>query len=204
MDDDAVFSFEAVDALIKRRIDSWKYLKKVHEGSLHWMNVVFLSKEEIFSHCDAKVLQKRAEEWFYLGVSLGPLLKLSGGEPFVRALVQLLDEFETYVKSGKVFRSRESAAKAEFLVAPNVPSALDYIQIVLTLCELLVLIYSKLIDPTVDSKSLGKEFYSLLIKADGRFKQEVVSPISKDLNNTALALLRSQLSSLDTLYNSKV
>jgi hypothetical protein len=39
-------------------------------------------------------LWRRAEEWFYLGISIGPLLKLPSGQGFVNALKELWDEYE--------------------------------------------------------------------------------------------------------------
>ena len=49
--------------------------------------------------------------WFYLGVSIGPLLQLQSGAPFVKAVLQLLEEFQYHfarsaVQNMKVLKAR--------------------------------------------------------------------------------------------------
>jgi len=94
------FSVDFIEHLVRKRIESWKYLKRVHEGSIYWMNVVFLTKEDIANYyIDPKVLQKRAEEWFCLGISLANIFNLaniSNGAPFLTAISQLWDEYESH------------------------------------------------------------------------------------------------------------
>ncbi len=51
---------ESFEELARRRIDNWRYLKRAHEGSLHWMNVVYLTRDDIIAfYTDPKLLQKR-------------------------------------------------------------------------------------------------------------------------------------------------
>lgn len=51
---------ESFEELLKRRIENWRYIKRAHEGSLHWMNIVALSREDIVGfYTDPKLLQKR-------------------------------------------------------------------------------------------------------------------------------------------------
>jgi hypothetical protein len=56
------FKSENFEELARRRIENWRYLKRAHEGSLHWMNIVALTREDIVAfYADPKLLQKRYE-----------------------------------------------------------------------------------------------------------------------------------------------
>jgi hypothetical protein len=50
------------------------------------------------------------------------------------------------------------------------PSTLDYVQIIFTMCDILVLVYQKLLDPAIDATKVPKDFYHQIVKVDGRFK----------------------------------
>lgn len=43
-----------------------------------------------------------AEEWFCMGISIAPLLQRGPGLPFIAALQQFWDEFESYFGYGSV------------------------------------------------------------------------------------------------------
>ena len=74
----------------------------------------------------------RVQEWFYLGLSLAPLLQLPNGRPFVRACAQLLEELNYHTSNVAIqsmkamFRSTalSSSNSTNNLYAPN-PSVLD-------------------------------------------------------------------------------
>jgi len=88
---------------------------------------------------------------------------------------------------------------------------LDYIQIGITLCDVLVFAYQKFLDnassssssPSPSSNAISKDTYTLLIKVDGRFKHHVISSIAKDFNNVAFSVLKQQVASLESVYGSK-
>jgi len=189
------YSVDFIEHLVRKRIESWKYLKRAHEGSVFWMNVVFLTKEDISNYyTDPKVLQKRAEEWFCLGIP--------NGAPILTAISQLWDEYEShygYITAiQKMMKVTQKAEEIEYLTTPNIPSTLDYFQIVYAFFDLLVHIYQKFMAPS--EKTVSKEFYALISKVDNRFKQYIIAPISKDLNAVGLHIIKTQLCSVENIY----
>ena len=76
--------------LVEQRARSFDYLKQVHQGDMHWLSAVTLGPQDAALSRSVESLQ--VLRWFYLGVSLGPLLQLPSGPPFVRALLQLFEE----------------------------------------------------------------------------------------------------------------
>lgn len=45
--DDSRFNSELVENLVKKRLANFDYIKRVHQGSVHWMNSVLLTQEDI-------------------------------------------------------------------------------------------------------------------------------------------------------------
>jgi len=52
--DDQKFNHELVDNLVKKRLANFDYIKRVHQGSVHWMNSVLLSQEDIRGYYNAQ------------------------------------------------------------------------------------------------------------------------------------------------------
>ena len=83
-------SWSTVEDLVEQRSRTFAYLKRVQQGDTHWLSTVELGPQE-------QPLQKGVDattvlRWFYLGLSIGPLLQLQSGPPFVKAVLQLLEE----------------------------------------------------------------------------------------------------------------
>ena len=72
-----------IELLVEQRARSFDYLKQVHQGDAHWLSAVTLGPQDAALSRSVESLQ--VLRWFYLGVSLGPLLQLPSGPPFVRA-----------------------------------------------------------------------------------------------------------------------
>lgn len=95
-----------VEYIVTKRIANLEYIRKVHEGNVYWLNVVRLSKDDIKNFYHPQALQKRytvsinlsdvsrVQQWFYIGVSIAPLLQFQNGFQFVRACSQLMEEYE--------------------------------------------------------------------------------------------------------------
>ena len=83
-------SWTTVENLVEQRSRSFEYLKRVQQGDTHWLSTVALGPQEQPLHkgVDATTVLR----WFYLGLSIGPLLQLQSGPPFVKAVLQLLEE----------------------------------------------------------------------------------------------------------------
>ena len=190
--------------LVERRLRVFSYLKDVYSGNQHFLSVASISpgggssKEDGLdetlgaSTCHerrdatrARTLTQRGVlslcppvlRWFYLGVSLATLLPQPPGVPFVRAVLQLLEEHQYHFASSterniKIIRARpavkhggggggddeltpalqRSGGKVlyEYLLTPHVAHALSGVQVAIGLCELMVKLYRKLAEsPTV-------------------------------------------------------
>ena len=83
-------SWSTVENLVEQRSRAFEYLKRVQQGDTHWLSTVALGPQEQPLHkgVDATTVLR----WFYLGLSIGPLLQLQSGPPFVKAVLQLLEE----------------------------------------------------------------------------------------------------------------
>uniref|UniRef100_A0A7S1KQV0 Uncharacterized protein n=1 Tax=Percolomonas cosmopolitus TaxID=63605 RepID=A0A7S1KQV0_9EUKA len=62
--------------------------------NIYWMNTCPLTLHEITSFTHPSQLSHRLSQWFHLGISLAPLLQLPSGWWFLRALGQLVEEWE--------------------------------------------------------------------------------------------------------------
>lgn len=106
---------EQVEYVVTKRQQNWDYLKRTHQGKVHWLNVVKLSKKNILEFFPPEKLQKRVRRWFILGLSLGRLLELNDGATLVRALCQLLEEYEHHISHEKEKSERPRSNTAHFL-----------------------------------------------------------------------------------------
>ena len=106
---------------ITRRLQSWNYLKSVHQGDqLHWFNTIRISKAELEAYYQPALngahppfgtlgqvpssttakaftplaLQKRATRFMVLGLSLGPLLDIANPHDFLKALLLTSQEYD--------------------------------------------------------------------------------------------------------------
>jgi len=84
----------------------------------------------------------------------------------------------------------------EQLQTPFYPRALDYYQIVFTLCDILTLIYRKFLDPVF----CVPQAIDVIIKIDNRLRQTFFGTISKDMGILTLNLAKKQVKSMDPLF----
>lgn len=86
--------FELIEYIINKRVKNLDYIRRVHEGKAYWLNIVKIRPEDIIQFYHPDTLKKRVVQWFYLGISIAPLLQLDNGYQFIRACAQLIEEFE--------------------------------------------------------------------------------------------------------------
>ncbi|CAG8445465.1 5687_t:CDS:2 [Dentiscutata erythropus] len=87
-------SYDFLYELVQKRITTFSYLKRVHEGRIHWFNTVCLSKEDLGSMYENSRMKKRTGNFFILGCSLASILDISNPQDYVKALNVMLQEFE--------------------------------------------------------------------------------------------------------------
>jgi hypothetical protein len=64
------------------------------------MNVVKLSSKDLQKYISVTKLQQRSRRWFILGYNIATLLELHTGASILKALAQLLDEYEHWLTQG--------------------------------------------------------------------------------------------------------
>lgn len=193
----------SVEAIVSRRLRNFDYVKRSLQGEVYWLNCIKITKDEIRKFFAETSKPKRAEDWFVLGISLGWLLQTEL-ENFPKALMQLWAEWE-FISSGEPkWSERIQKYKANdwfnepLLQFATVPVQLDFCEVVLSLCDILVLIYKRFI--TIPTSG---ERQDVVNKIDNKYK-DVLEKISSELNTLALRLVKKQLGSIQSLVDVNV
>lgn len=160
----------SLQPLLDRRLKSVAYLRDVFAGETHFLSVARLSTN---SQAEQEgVEEHQVRRWFYLGVSLATVLPQQAGAPFVRAVLQIIEELQhcfasSAERSIKSIRARvptrgndgEGSGSSdltpslqrqngkvlyEYLLTPHVAHGLSGLHVALSLCELLHKVYVKL------------------------------------------------------------
>eukprot|EP00162_Nutomonas_longa_P004770 comp15484_c0_seq1/m.23612 comp15484_c0_seq1/g.23612 ORF comp15484_c0_seq1/g.23612 comp15484_c0_seq1/m.23612 type:complete len:234 (-) comp15484_c0_seq1:67-768(-) len=208
---------DLIEHLVRRRAEGLEYVKRVYESRSHWLNTVVVSERLLGDLYALKDEQKRITQWFCLGVSAANLLKLQNGSEYVRAMGQLLEEYdyafggmaaqgyrmvrnalgsEVKTKDGIDIRPqiRQAGGSVQYLYLqrPNIPFGLHYRHVVVSLCEVLVLGYRKFMHETVPDPVLC----DAVVRIDKKLKHQVLSPMSRDLSKLAEGIIEEQINTL--------
>ena len=112
-------------ALVSKRKANVQYLQRVHEGGEAWLGCTVLSAQDLRQYCGA-VPKQRTVSFFYLALSLGKLLHasphISPGLPLVRALSQLVEEWEYYLANAAVQSVKFMTARTSACIYPQYSS----------------------------------------------------------------------------------
>uniref|UniRef100_A0A7S4D2L0 Uncharacterized protein n=1 Tax=Eutreptiella gymnastica TaxID=73025 RepID=A0A7S4D2L0_9EUGL len=218
---------DIIEFLVTRRLKTFEYLKKCLDGQALWLDAVVITPEDICRYCQGSdgAMEKRAQKWFFLGLSIAPLLDMANGPTFVSSLENIFQEWDyffstfvgqswkwamskaTWVVSGAVEISRrametsepssvQEAQPLQTLVVPSMCSPVDYYEVAYTLLEILSLVYLKFTD---ESSATASGYYSI-VQVDAWFKDNVLSFLSKDLTAVSQRVVQQQLTSLDALF----
>eukprot|EP01080_Neovahlkampfia_damariscottae_P002800 gene2800-4208_t len=152
---------DILENLVTRRVENITYLKNTLTGDEHWMNI---SKIKFQIDNNSETIQKRIEQWLSLGLSISPLL-VCDGRNFIHSFSQLMEEYEYHysnfavqgIKMLKAFTSSLVDAGPtlnkvggtivyQYLKIPNIPCALDYYQVTLSLCDIMTFAYRKFME----------------------------------------------------------
>jgi len=107
-------------ALVSMRKENIDYLRRVHQGGTFWLNCTLLTAADIQNYARTTVPRQRSLSFFYLALSLGKLLDASPtGVPLVRALTQLVEEWEYHMAGAAVQGVKYVTAKSSSCVYPQ-------------------------------------------------------------------------------------
>ena len=108
-----------LEALVQQRISNFIYLRKIHEGGRFWLNIVLLNNSDIQRLVQSVVPKQRVVAFYYLGLSLYSLVELKGGATMVRALSQLVEEYEYFCSGAAMQGMKLLLAKNSNCVYPS-------------------------------------------------------------------------------------
>lgn len=211
---------DCVEHVVTKRKGNFDYLKRIHQGKGLWLNTFQLSKSATVGFYGPQKLQKRAHRCLILGMSVAGLLNLPSGAHIVQASAQLMEEFEHFIghpsgtakalvslnfyRSVLAFEPNETAKPAiqkvnkqvcyQYLQLPTIclKGALDYCEVVMSLCDCLTILYSKFLDESCASAA----WQQIVLKIDKKIKTFFVGPLCQDLTATARPLIERQVNGL--------
>ncbi|KIR28351.1 hypothetical protein I307_03812 [Cryptococcus deuterogattii 99/473] len=161
---------EDVYKVVRDRILSWSYMMEWYQGDAHWFNTVHISRTDIEQILGYKHLETRARNYYALGISLSALFDIPASGDFLRALIKLLEEWESFCEGStgakgvkSLFRGPRSGRKVtgsgsimsdfglavdgseSLLLNFNLPFVPDFFQVHTTACSVVRDIYRKLL-----------------------------------------------------------
>ncbi|CAK4660877.1 unnamed protein product [Aphanomyces euteiches] len=80
------------------------------------------------------------------------------------------------------------------LMTPNIAFPLDYCHLVVSLCEMLTLLYGKLIND--DACVVNPHVFHALLRLDDKLKKFLLDNVNKHLSSAASELIKSEFASL--------
>lgn len=213
---------ETVEFIVTKRKSNFDYIKRTHQGKVHWLNVVRLNKANITRFFSPEKLQKRVARWYMLGVSAGRLLSLPEGSYVVRAMCQLFEEYEHFcahpttsvrlcpgspsqrihinqpaqhdaVKT-VIHRTKDKKIVYEYLQTSDncISGTMDYCEVTSSLCDVMCFIYSKFLDQSCAPNNI----HDAILKVDRKVKQLIITKMCHDLTGIAKPLLSLELRGL--------
>lgn len=92
--------YQSILETSQKRMATIEYLKRVHEGDVYYLTTLHYPPGSVSAlpSMHPHKLGRRSTSYFLLGYSLPPMLELNSGSPmeYLKALIALLQEFETY------------------------------------------------------------------------------------------------------------
>lgn len=216
--------WDQVVAMIRKRVATFAYLRRAHEGRVHYFNTAILTKEDLASISEGPKVKKRTHHWFVLGVSLGGLLEIDNPIDYIRGLVLLVQEYEYYTAKGfiskqkmkQIFRKKTKSPESgsntfvvplavhdtgeyTYLDIRNIPFDLDYFQTFYTLCDVVCEVYYKILDEASSLAVPG--FFEALLRIDNRLKK-IISVVTSELDGIIQSTVKEELKCIDPLRGS--
>ncbi|KAI9280434.1 hypothetical protein BY458DRAFT_500676 [Sporodiniella umbellata] len=202
--------YEYLSELVSKRVATIKYIRKAHEGNTHWFNTILLTTENLQTIYSNSKVVKRTYNFYALGLSLGAILDITNPLDYIKALNQIMNEFERHTEESKqkmknIFRktktdSSDNASDYGYLILPHIPFEMDYFETFFTMVDIIAEAYYKLLVGT-EGPICTQAFFELVIKCDAKFKK-IVSMITKELDQLARDAIKEELRMIDPISQS--
>ncbi|KAG0243181.1 hypothetical protein BGX31_011136 [Mortierella sp. GBA43] len=171
---------DMVPVLITKRIATWRYLQRVHQGGMVFFNTAMLSETDLRRGYTDEKVQRRTLQYFLLGTSLATILEIPNVTDCLKAVHGVVQEYEYFTAS-------ESKSK--------MPFNLDYVITFASLCDMIAQLYEKL---AAEERAWTLTNMELFQKIDSRFKK-ILTLVSKELEIMARELMVDELNAVDPL-----
>lgn len=207
--------YEYLAELVSKRVATIKYIRKAHEGNTHWFNTILLTRESLKGLYPNQKMGKRTYNFYALGLSLGTILDITNPLDYIKALSQIMSEFERHTsddskqKMKNIFRKAKSKDDSNFsestgdygyLMLPHIPFEMDYFETFFTLVDIIAEAYYKLLVGT-EGPICTQAYFELVLKCDGKFKK-IVNMVTKELDLLARNAIKEELKLIDPLCHS--
>ncbi|KAL9544894.1 hypothetical protein MBANPS3_007398 [Mucor bainieri] len=203
--------YEYLAELVSKRVATIKYIRKAHEGTTHWFNTILLTRDNLTSMYPNSKMIKRTNHFYALGLSLGAILDITNPVDYIKALSQIMTEFERHTsddskqKMKNIFRKAKSKDESAldntgdygYLIIPHIPFEMDYFETFFTLIDIMAEAYYKLLVGT-EGPICTQAYFELVLKCDGKFKK-IVTMITKELDLLARNAIKDELKLIDPL-----
>lgn len=115
---------QRLQALVHKRKSNLSYLLKTHEGGIFWLNCILLSNDNILKYASTAP-KHRTLTYYHLTASTSAILALSSGSATVRALLQLLEEWEYHFAGSATQSLKFVLAKNTSCMYPAPPTQIN-------------------------------------------------------------------------------
>ena len=116
---------QRLEHLVAKRTKNFKYLIKMHKGGHFWLNTIFFSNEIIEEYVKKIVPVERGTHYLYLGLGIAKVLRLKVGHLSLRALAQLMEEWEYYVSGTGMQSMKYMMAKPTYCPYPEIITSIN-------------------------------------------------------------------------------
>ncbi|ETW09958.1 hypothetical protein, variant 3 [Aphanomyces invadans] len=218
--------------LTQLRKHDYAYLRSLHADphDSYFLNIARLHETSLnlSTALGPENHEKRCEQLYYLGLSLGRLLATAcSSSQLIFDGCQLMDELDFYFSAPSIqnmklvtvatkvpFYERPRTSSADDiahaepyrtvvrkwnnkpvyqrLVTPHIAFPLDYCLLVVSLCDVLTLVYAKLQGEPCNQTHV----FQALLRLDEKLKKVVLDHIKKHLSEVATDMIKDQMQSL--------
>ncbi|KAI8358200.1 hypothetical protein B0O80DRAFT_276085 [Mortierella sp. GBAus27b] len=201
---------DMVPVLITKRIATWRYLQRVHQGGMVFFNTAMLSETDLRRGYTDEKVQRRTLQYFLLGTSLATILEIPNVTDCLKAVHGVVQEYEYFTasesKSKMMFfrntgrrvldmKTFEETGEYSLLEVRQLPFNLDYVITFASLCDMIAQLYEKL---AAEERAWTLTNMELFQKIDSRFKK-ILTLVSKELEIMARELMVDELNAVDPL-----
>lgn len=110
---------QRLESLIEKRKNNFLYLMEIHLGGSYWLNSVLFDKKELSAYAMTEKIATRSMMFYYFGISLTKILDLPSGSPTIKAMLQLIEEWEYYFASNAMQSMKYVMARNSNFIYPN-------------------------------------------------------------------------------------